>query len=69
MAGKYDYLIIIQQHWGQGWEDVDSYEADSSFYLKPDERAAFKENLRLYRTEQSVPVRVIHRRELKNIMQ
>lgn len=27
---KYDYWNVIQQHYGQGWEDVSPYESDSS---------------------------------------
>lgn len=26
---KYQYWNVIQQHYGQGWEDVSHYEADS----------------------------------------
>lgn len=26
---KYNYLKVIQQHYGQGWEDVSEYEANS----------------------------------------
>lgn len=26
---KYEYWNVIQQHYGQGWEDVSHYEADS----------------------------------------
>lgn len=26
---KYNYLNVIQQNYGQGWEDVSEYEADS----------------------------------------
>lgn len=26
---KYNYLNVIQQHYGQGWEDVSTYEANS----------------------------------------
>lgn len=28
---KYDYYAIIQQNYGQGWEDVSYYETDSSY--------------------------------------
>jgi len=26
---KYNYINVIQQHYGQGWEDVSEYSADS----------------------------------------
>lgn len=28
-TNKYNYLNVIQQYYGQGWEDVSEYEADS----------------------------------------
>lgn len=28
-ANKYNYLKVIQQNYGQGWEDVSEYETDS----------------------------------------
>lgn len=28
---KYNYLAVIQQHYGQGWEDVSEYETNSSY--------------------------------------
>lgn len=28
-TGKYNYLKVIQQHYGQGWEDVSEYESNS----------------------------------------
>jgi hypothetical protein len=30
-VNKYNYLKVIQQHYGQGWEDVSEYETDSQF--------------------------------------
>ena len=30
MANKYKYLKVIQQNFGQGYEDVSDYETDSS---------------------------------------
>ena len=29
-TNKYNYLNVIQQNYGQGWEDVSEYEADSA---------------------------------------
>lgn len=29
-ANKYTYLKVIQQSYGQGWEDVSEYETDSA---------------------------------------
>ena len=33
-ANKYNYLLVIQQHYGQGWEDVSEYEATSQGQAK-----------------------------------
>ena len=30
MSNKYRYITVIQQHYGQGWEDVSEYETDST---------------------------------------
>lgn len=59
---KYNYYKVIQQNWGNGWDDVDFYETDSHFFMDKETRLAFKENLRLYRGNQPVPTRVIKRR-------
>jgi hypothetical protein len=64
---KYTYYKVIQQNWGNSWDDVDFYETNSSFLFKTrDERKAFITNLNLYRTEQNAPVRVIKRKELND---
>jgi hypothetical protein len=31
MANKYNYYKVIQQNYGQGWEDVSHYETKSDF--------------------------------------
>ena len=31
---KYNYLKVIQQHYGQGWEDVSEYETNSAGHPK-----------------------------------
>ncbi len=57
---KYQYLIVIQQHYGQGWED-------NSQYLKPktkEERELIRHDLKEYRLT-GYPTRVINRRENK----
>jgi hypothetical protein len=30
-VNKYSYVKVIQQHYGQGWEDVSEYECNSSY--------------------------------------
>lgn len=30
-VNKYGYVKVIQQHYGQGWEDVSEYECNSSY--------------------------------------
>jgi hypothetical protein len=64
MANKYTYYKVIQQNWGSGWDDVDFYETDSTYYMNRETRLQFKENLRLYRENQPIPTRVIKRKEL-----
>ena len=33
-ANKYNYIKVIQQNYGQGWEDVSEYETNSQGYPK-----------------------------------
>lgn len=65
MARKYDYYRIIQQDYGQGYEDVSHYEAvDSRFNLDKETRSLLKHDLAEYRLLM-YPTRVISRKELK----
>lgn len=62
---KYTYYKVIQEYWS-GWCDSDFHETDSTFCFKNrEDRARFKENLRLYHENAGCPIRVIRRRELK----
>ena len=33
-VNKYSYIKVIQQNYGQGWEDVSTYECNSNYYPK-----------------------------------
>ncbi len=67
---KYDYTKVIQQSYGQGWEDVSEYEADSQGLTKEftttngKREKLITHDLREYRTL-GYPTRVIFRRTLK----
>uniref|UniRef100_A0A6M3LRS3 Uncharacterized protein n=1 Tax=viral metagenome TaxID=1070528 RepID=A0A6M3LRS3_9ZZZZ len=61
---KYTYYKVIQGNYGRGWDDVDFHECDSTGYMKPEDRAVFKENVKAYRENEPQPHRVIFRREL-----
>lgn len=66
MANKYTYYRVIQQNWGNQWDDVDFYETNSSYNFRtPEDRKLYRENLRAYREAQPVPTRVIKRREIE----
>lgn len=75
---KYNYINVIQQHYGQGWEDVSEYEANSQgvstemsgqfVTLKSGskrELTLLSHDLREYRLT-GYPTRVIFRKELNN---
>lgn len=73
-GSKYNYLKVIQQHYGQGWEDVSEYETNSmgtpkeqSDKLSPKgkKESLLSHDLREYRFTQ-YPTRVIFRKELNN---
>lgn len=61
MKTKYNYLKVIQQNYGQGWEDVSTYEATSAGNSK--DKALLIHDLREYRLT-GYPTKVIFRREL-----
>jgi len=63
MKRKYDYYKIIQQHYGQGWEDASHYETDSTGYMNKEDRDLLKHDLNEYRI-MGYPTRVIRRKEL-----
>ncbi len=71
---KYEYLAVIQQNFGQGWEDVSEYETDSNFrnfeksgkfftnkYGKQQERSLISYDLAEYRLT-GYPTRLINRK-------
>lgn len=72
---KYNYLNVIQQNYGQGWEDVSEYEADSKgrskeISDKPSPKGRTEtlcaHDLREYR-DMGYPTRVIFRKELNTV--
>lgn len=75
---KYNYLNVIQQNYGQGWEDVSEYDADSkgrsieqvSRLNKHGRKQNFSlcsEDAKEYRL-MGYPTRVIFRKELKELV-
>ena len=59
---KYNYIKVIQQHYGQGWEDVSEYEANSTGSAR--DRKLLIHDLKEYRRT-GYPTRTIFRKELK----
>lgn len=75
---KYNYLNVIQQNYGQGWEDVSEYEANSTGstieqirrlnkYGKMQNLSLCSEDAKEYRLT-GYSTRVIFRKELKSII-
>lgn len=73
-TNKYNYIKVIQQNCGYGWEDVSEYEANSNFIatgisnkLSPKgiKETVLNHDLREYRLT-GYATRVINRRELNN---
>lgn len=62
-ATKYTYLKVIQQHYGQGWEDVSEYECNSSGNQTKENRELLKHDLKEYRLT-GYATRVIKRKQL-----
>ncbi len=74
---KYEYSKVIQQHYGNGWEDVSTYETGSD-YINREKSGSWRINKYGRRVEISLiqydlaeyrltgyPTRLINRRELK----
>ena len=59
---KCNYIKVIQQHYGQGWEDVSEYEANSTGSAR--DRKLLMHDLKEYRLT-GYPTRTIFRKELK----
>ena len=57
---KWNYLKVIQQNYGQGWEDNSEYKTDSKFNTI--DRNLLKADLKEYRLT-GYPTRVIQRKE------
>ena len=57
---KYNYIKVIQQYFGNGWEDVSEYEANSNGAAI--DKKLILHDLREYRLT-GYPTRVIFRRE------
>lgn len=75
---KYNYIAVIQQNYGYGWEDVSEYETNSSyqnfeksgsFYTdakgRTRERSLIAHDLAEYRLT-GYSTRLIHRKELNS---
>jgi hypothetical protein len=59
---KYTYYKIIQGNYGEGWNDEDFHECDSSYNAL--DLKALKENLKEYKANGCGVYRVIKRKEL-----
>jgi hypothetical protein len=58
---KFDYLIIGQGRYGQGWEDETAYNDDAAG------RKESRADLKAYRQNSAYPFRLIRRRELRAV--
>lgn len=63
---KYNYNKIIQQHYGQGWEDVSEYKTNSSFICDRETRQLLTQDIKEYRLL-GYPTRVITRKTLNTL--
>lgn len=75
MANKYKYFRVIQQNYGQGWEDISEYEQTSTHKLLEftDKLDKFNRPISLFSHDfkeyklLKYPTRYINRKELKNV--
>jgi len=67
-TNKYNYLKVIQQNYGQGWEDVSEYETNSQgegLEIHDNKDSLLTHDLREYKLT-GYATRVINRKELKS---
>ena len=78
-ANKFDYYKVIQQNYGQGWEDVSFYPTNSQFVVIDNKSGIFKTSEKTGKTferklivcdfeeycSMGYPTRIIKRKELK----
>ena len=60
---KYNYLYVLQGHYGQGWEDLcaaDKAEGASAYIM-------IRSDLKSYRENEGGTYRIIERRELAEV--
>lgn len=62
-TNKYSYNKLIQQNYGQGWEDASEYSCNSKGAMTEAERALLKHDLKEYKLL-GYPTRIIFRKEL-----
>lgn len=60
-ALKYSYTKVIQQNYGQGWEDVSEYETNSTYWPDKETKLLIRHDLKEYRLL-GYPTRVVKRR-------
>jgi hypothetical protein len=66
-ANKYNYLNVIQQNYGNGWEDNSEYQAKSNgVSIDKTTRELLNHDLKEYRLT-GYPTRLIFRKELKQL--
>lgn len=62
-SNKFNYILVIQQHYGQGWEDVSEYEAKSNRTAKDSQ--LLRHDIKEYKLT-GYSTRVIFRKEANN---
>lgn len=63
-TNKYNYINVIQQHYGQGWEDVSEYEAKSNgLSINKETKELLRHDVKEYRFT-GYATRIIFRKEL-----
>ena len=60
MANKYDYLYVLQGHYGYGWEDLTAEDSNELGAWK-----RIRQTRKEYRENEGGSYRIIERRELR----
>jgi len=63
---KYEYEVILQQNNGYGWDDIETFQTNSTYNLGKIKKAELVYLKKEYKIAQAnAPLRTIHRKTLK----
>ena len=66
-TNKFTYYVVLQQNYGQSFEDIEFFQTDSTYFLNKENRKELRNCIENYTFKSSYPVRTIRRKVLNTI--